>query len=222
MELAATELARQISGHSESLSGTIRVTTIDVLAEWAAPAVGMFCRKHPDVNVELVTSNRYLDLARREADVAIRASGHPSEVLFGRKVGRFDFAPFASRSLVERAGRRLEDLPWALFVAESGAVLTENWYESWAKRPPRVRVTDAAPLLALVRAGVAAALLPVSMSRDNQLVQLGPIIEGLGVPIWCLTHSDLRASARIRAFMDAIAEHAGSATAKRGQGRDRR
>lgn len=208
LEHAAHAFARQLSGRSEALTGRLVITTLDVLAEWVAPSIGLFAARHPAVELELISDNRYLDLTRREADVAIRATNNPSESLFGRRVGRFDFAPFAARRLVERCGAELEALPWGLYAASAGAVLTERWYRGWSNQPPLVRVTNGRALFALVRAGVAAALLPEMMGADPDLVRLGPVVEALGVDVWCLTHYDLRQSARVRAFMDCVAETA--------------
>ena len=97
LEQAALDFGRQLSGRSEALAGRIRCTVIDALTDWIAPAIALLGERHPAIEVELLSDNRYLDLARREADVAIRASNRPAPSLFGRRVGRFEYAPFASR-----------------------------------------------------------------------------------------------------------------------------
>ncbi|MEM9068147.1 MAG: LysR family transcriptional regulator [Myxococcota bacterium] len=210
IEEAVLQFRRELSGRSSALSGKVTVTTIDALAEWLAPALAAFRHQNPGVQLELVLSTRYLDLSRREADVAIRATNEPNDMLFGRRVERFEFAPFAAKKLVDERGADVSQLPWVLYTEESGATLTERWYREVAgDREPFVRVSSGAPLLALVRSGYAGALLPLTVGGDPRLVQLGPAIEGLGVDVWCLTHNDLRHSARIRAFMECVAEFAG-------------
>lgn len=207
LERSAVALDRQLRGHTGELTGSITVTVLDALVAWLAPALRELGRRHPHLTVELRTDPRYLDLDLREADVAIRATNAPAEALFGRRVGRFAFAPFAAPSLIARFGSELRDLPWALFTERAGAVATEAWFRrEVGERPPSVRVTNGAPLVSLVRDGVAAALLPVGMHAVPDLVQLGPVVDELGCDLWCLTHADLRHSAPVRAFMDCVAK----------------
>lgn len=207
IEAAALAFGRQLTGRSDALTGRITVTTIDVLVEWLAPALDLYRGAHPGVAVELITDNSRLDLARREADVAIRATSRPPEALFGRKVGRFENAPFAAATLAEAYVGRESEIPWVLFTKASGAKLTERWYAEWSGgRDPVVRVTNAGAMLALVRAGLGGALMPVSLASAKRLVQLGPALPELGSDIWCLTHYDLRQSARVREFMRCVSE----------------
>ncbi|MEM1024240.1 MAG: LysR family transcriptional regulator [Myxococcota bacterium] len=212
LEQAALSFERALSGGSTELQGRLRITTVDALSEWLAPALVEYARLHPGVQLELCTENRLLDLSRGEAEVAVRVSNSPSPSLFGRRVGRLEFAPFASRVLLERSEALGERLPWLLYTEDQGAVLTERWYAEFEDgRTPLLRVSSAAALLALVRAGVGAALLPDFMEGGPELVRLRPRLDGLGVDLWCLTHFDLRHTARVRAFMEVLASTASGA-----------
>lgn len=209
LEDAALAFERQVSGKSQQFSGRIVITTIDVLAESIAGTIATFKAQHPQVELNLVSDNRYLDLSRRGADVAIRVGQSPDTSLFGRRVGEFRFAPFAAQSLIDRHGRNPEDLPWILWDERARATLTERWYRSVAPgREPIVRTTSAGTILALAAAGVGAAIAPTFLGRRMGLVQLDDEVESLSTDIWCLTHYDLRQSARIRAFMQCVAETA--------------
>jgi DNA-binding transcriptional LysR family regulator len=42
---------------------------------------------YPDIDLEIVASSRVVDLARREADIAVRPESHPPEYLVGRRIG---------------------------------------------------------------------------------------------------------------------------------------
>lgn len=206
IEREALAFQRQVSGGSAALQGKIRVTTIDALVGWLAPALTVFGSRHPRVVLDLITADRPLDLARREADVAVRITHHPPPTSFGRRVARFEFAPFAAPELIARCGNALESLPWALYSEESQAVLTEQWYRSWSTTEPALRVSGGGPLMTVVEAGVAAGLLPIELAGTRDLVRLGPSLPGFGAEVWCLTHVDLKASARIRALMDCVGE----------------
>ena len=209
LEDAALSFERRISGNSQQFTGRIVITTIDVLAESIAGTIATFKAAHPRVELSLISDNRYLDLSRRSADIAIRVGESPDQSLFGRRVGRFRFAPFASQSLVDAYGRNPSDLPWVLWVESNRATLTERWYASSAPgKDPFIRVSTGGTMVALVCAGVAGALIPTSIGERLGLVQLDDEIEELGADIWCLTHYDLRQSARIRTFMQCVADTA--------------
>jgi DNA-binding transcriptional LysR family regulator len=66
------------------------------------PLIDGFQARHPGLRIELVMSDYYLDLAKGEADIAIRAGQSPDENLVGRKIGETRWAVYASRSYVER------------------------------------------------------------------------------------------------------------------------
>ena len=58
-------------------------------------------------------------------------------------------------------------------------------------------------LLQLALQGFGATLLPCFLGdRDPDLARVGYLLPELDAGLWMLTHSDLRRSARVRAFMD--------------------
>src|SRR5215831_11572153 len=73
MERAALDLERIAAGRDSLLAGSVRVTTTEALAyELVAPAVAVMRRTHPELRVDLVAGARSLDVARRDADLAVR------------------------------------------------------------------------------------------------------------------------------------------------------
>ena len=64
-----------------------------------------FNERYPDLRVELVTSDRYLDLAKGEADVALRSGEPADENLVGRKICDSIWAVYASRNYIQQHGR---------------------------------------------------------------------------------------------------------------------
>jgi DNA-binding transcriptional LysR family regulator len=49
-------------------------------------------------------------------------------------------------------------------------------------------------------------LMCASADRNPALVRIRPVEPGFGMDVWLLTHPDLRQNARVRAFMDHMAE----------------
>ncbi len=207
MEEQAHTIDRLVLGRDDRLRGTLRVATIDMLAVTHTQDIADFGRRYPNIQLEVSVDNRSVSLTKREADVALRVANAPPEHLIGVKVGRLEYAPFAAAKLVEESGGAAggyRELPWVSWDERLGARMTEAWMQ---RNVPGLRVVaryDATVVLhAAVRAGVGAALLPVSLARRApELVRLGPAIAGFGVDVWLLTHPDLRTTARVRAFMD--------------------
>ena len=208
IEDAVASFSHRLIGESRELRGSLIVTTVDGLAEHLAPIITRYAEQHPLVAVTLNAENRYLDLSRREADVAVRLTNTPDEHLFGRKVGAVDYAPCAAPALVERYGPRVAELPWILWDETARAVGAERWYaQNGGGRPPVARVTNAMTLMSLARAGLGGALLPVPLAVSAGLVILSKPIEGFRTNLWCLCHQDLRHSQRVRHFMDHVSEY---------------
>ena len=212
IEAAVASFSSQMTGDARALQGSLVVTTVDGLAEYLAPIIAQYADRHPRVAITLNTENRFLDLSRREADVAVRLTNSPDERLFGRRVGAVDYAPCASPVLVERYGTSVPDLPWILWDQAAGAVGSERWYSERANRPPVARVTNAMGLLSLARAGLGGALLPIPLAVSAGLIVLSKPIKEFRTSLWCLCHQDLRHSQRVRQFMDEVIMHGIDAT----------
>lgn len=96
-----------------------------------------FARAYPDIDLEVSVDNKPRSLTRGEADVALRVSNGLPENLVGRRVGIFNYAPFAARSLVGNdATPDLGRLPWIGWDPRMGAVMTEAWMRTHVAGAP--------------------------------------------------------------------------------------
>lgn len=206
MEGEFLEIDRRVSGQDTRLSGTLRVTTYDALFCLLAEDIASFSREYPEIELQIVTESEFLNLSRREADVAIRATNSPPEHLVGRRVGRFEFAVYAARSLVEAAhgSRDLNDYPWLGWDSNLGARMTEQYITEHAPRARRVaRMSAAIPMIEAVRAGIGVMAIPcIHGEAEPQLERLTDVIDNFGMDLWVLSHEDLRHTARVRRFVD--------------------
>ena len=92
-----TALGRRLAGRQPLPAGELRVTTSDTLLTYLlTPLFADFQRQCPDVRLDVVVGNQALNLSKRDADVAIRASDHPPETLVGRRVARIAWALYGS------------------------------------------------------------------------------------------------------------------------------
>lgn len=106
LEVELLALEARVVGGEVKLAGKLRVSTMDILLRRYQQVFASFVAAYPDVELTLLCSDHEASLARREADVALRLTGQPTEHLVGRRLGRVDFAVYAERRLARRVGRQ--------------------------------------------------------------------------------------------------------------------
>jgi DNA-binding transcriptional LysR family regulator len=198
---------RRVTGADLALDGTIRVTAPDTLGqELLLPLLAQFQAQHPQVRLELVASSQFLNLTRREADVALRGSNKPPENLVGRRVGVVQTAPFAARTYLKSLGRKHSeaDYRWVGHEASLAHLQSARWLAKHVA-PERIvlRVDSLVALAQAVAAGfgVGWLLCPLGDARTG-LTRLKPPPAEFDTQVWVLTHPDLRRVARIKALTD--------------------
>jgi molybdate transport repressor ModE-like protein len=211
MEGAAARLAGQATSTARALGGTLRFSTTELVANTAViPALADFRDAYPDIQVDLVITDRLLDLEAGEADVAIRtAQTLKGSALIGRKIADHASALFASRDYIERRGmpkcvedlaehdlvglvtdgREIASVTWLMQQAGPGAVVT--------------RSNSMASLVQSVRAGLGIGVLPTTLADlDADLLRCSTTLAGADASSWILTRRELRHTPRVRAFID--------------------
>jgi DNA-binding transcriptional LysR family regulator len=208
---------RQVTGHDLRPSGELRVTTNDTaLLHLMTDVFADFRRAYPEISLDVVVANQALNLSKRDADVAIRATDHPPETLIGRRVAGTAWAVFAAS---EKAPENFDpdndgrEVDWIGFGDNLTNLKAAKWLKERAA-PGRIvyRINTVLGLAEATAAGIGYGILPCFIGAATLgLTRLtAPLAEITGA-IWLLTHADLRQTARVRAFMD----FAGNEIAKR-------
>ena len=211
-EIAAAQ--RRLSGRDTQPTGTVRVTTIDILALYLLPRhLASFRTAYPGISVELVIAETPFSLTKREADVAIRATNKPPEALVGRAVAGLAFAIYRARDSTGDATSS-DDLAahdWVALDESFDHLPLGRWVKGHVpKERIGYRANSVAALHEAAKAGLGYALLPCVLGdAAGELQRVTPPIPELATQIWLLTHSDLRYSGRVRAFLDYIANALG-------------
>ncbi len=205
METAADSISRRIAGSESRLSGDLRLACVDMMVDQLlAPLLKAFATRYPAIRVILVSALSAADLARREADVAIRVSKAPPESLIGRRLCGFGLAAYAAPSLLMELGARRspDSLDWIGW--EDPAQEARTITESYPQARIRHRADGFLSQRALVRAGLGASVFPCYWADvDPGLARLYPNAAPVGgQDLWLLAHPDLRQSAKVRAFLD--------------------
>lgn len=210
MEEDVTAFDRRLAGRDVTPSGEVRVTTTDTLfLNMLLPIFASFRQAHPTIRLDVAIGYQTLNLSRRDADIAIRASDSPGETLVGRRLATLNWAIY---------GRKEEPLT-AAEEADPTALFARNWVTlgdqlGYVKAARYVRDHVAPQRIALkcsavlglteaVEQGIGIGPLPCFIADQRpSLRRLTPPNPDFSTGLWILTHPDIRHVPRVRAFMD--------------------
>jgi DNA-binding transcriptional LysR family regulator len=214
MEDEALALDRAIAGVDHRPSGRLRVTCSETLAFARLTGhLAVFRRAYPGIVIELAIENRVLSLTRREADVALRPVRPREGELWGRKVAGVAWAVYGAPELVAALGPlaghddigRCPIIGWEQGTTRLAAA---DWLDRAAGAAVVYRTASLVNQAIAAREGVGLALLPCYLGDGAVgLVRAlaAPIAEIAG-ELWIVTHADLKATARVRAFFDTVGD----------------
>ncbi|WP_419757583.1 LysR family transcriptional regulator [Acidisoma sp.] len=208
MEMSSNRLETSVFGRDQSLRGLLRVTLAPPLAtHLLMPDFAEFARLHPEIELEILSSDEPVNLTNRQADVAIRVVYDRDTLplnLYGTKGPELFGSVYMSRDLLAswRAGasgpirwivRHIQGVPdWA---RETSVSATEVPF----------RITDGAAQIAAVRQGVGMTTLPCFVGDAEPLLVRVP-----GSPLrmhgtlWLLTQGETRKTKRVRLFTEFV------------------
>ena len=177
----------------------------------------------PGIVVEVVASDELRDLIRREADIAIRHAEPTQPDLVARRIGVVQGRIYAARRLLGEVGApsSYDDLAGKDFV---GIDDTESLIEGLAEQGLdlrleqfRVRAASGNCMLQLIREGLGFGFLPMDTGElFDDLVCILPELFKPDIPVWLVSHRELRTSRRIRIVYDLLAEELATLTAAMG------
>ena len=202
IEATGARLDRQIGARDAALSGKLTLTASQLLIERVlGPVLRDFVVAHPGIELNLLATNEVLSLAQRQADVAIRISESPAQTLVGRRVCEQRAAVYATPEVIARDKGGAHPLDWIRFAHWPGPPEAIR-----AIRPNlnvRLSVDDMVAAIGGARAGIGATRMACFLGETDPLLRRVPGLPDFTyVPVWVLTHPDLRAVPRIRAFVD--------------------
>lgn len=212
MEEEALALDRDITGRDARLSGNLRITCSESLAyRLLNDLLASFRSRHEGITLELLVDNRQLDLLRREADIAIRATRPIEGDLFGRQIAETAWALYASpKYLCDRPEVTIAPFEGHRFIGWDTAAVAAaaTWLAETVPGEAIVyRSSSLINQMMAVKAGIGMALLPCYLGDQEDDIQSvsGPEA-ALTRELWLITHKDLRNTARVRAFFDVVGQ----------------
>ena len=217
VEREINQIQGVFSGSEAELRGTLKISKPSSGLLNLAPLLVAFHRRYPDINLVLTAGGERSEIARMEADVAIRLTNNPPEALVARKLGQLPIDIFGSHAYLERAGaRNLDEYDWLVWHDDDSLL---NMEPALKRNIPNARIvlrTDSYnELFEAVNAGMGVSLLsPLRFPKTHQLQAVSPALYQFDQGVWLLSHPDLRNRERIRVFRDFMIEQLGGALTK--------
>lgn len=199
-------------GRARRVYGEIRVTTNEPLANlFLTPALPDLMAEYPELKIQMVVEDRYLDVGRGEADVAIRSGTRPSDPdLVVRTIAKGAWSFYCSRSYAERNGAptSLEELrhhellgvegsiavaPALQFIAQDGA----SRFKSYSNHLTNHMVA--------IKSGLGVGPLPCLIGdAEEGLIRCFPPPTEFDADILLITRAELRNLPHMRAFSEFV------------------
>jgi DNA-binding transcriptional LysR family regulator len=213
MGSAVDALSLAATGRSQAVGGVVSVSATDIMAARVLPPLIRRLREQtPGIAIEVVTTDTFSDLQRREADIAIRHAKPEQPDLIARLVREANAHFYASEAWVAAHGnpRTAADASRASFIGSDrsgkylamlqakGLPLTEANFSCYANHS----VTQ----WSMVREG-----LGIAPMMDEVALATAGVVRVLGdlppfrFPIWLVSHRELRTSRLIRTVFDELA-----------------
>ncbi|WP_343727868.1 LysR family transcriptional regulator [Burkholderia seminalis] len=182
------------------------------------PIIAEYLARHPDVAIELVNSDRLVDLIDERFDVAIRAGALVDSSLVARKLGTAQFMLVATPEYCERHGvpKTPAELTNHACIALGGKATSRVWpLESGSKRTevritPRLMANDIEMVRVAALAGVGIAWLPKALCTDDldgkRLRHLLVDWSWEDIPVYALYPTRRHLSPKVVAFVDLLAQ----------------
>lgn len=201
------DLERKITGQDLRPSGDLRVTTNDTLLVYMLSEIFVgFRRAYPEINLDIVVANEALNLSKRDADIAVRATERPPESLIGRRLAGIRWAIYAAAGEAPR-NFTAADAPrynWIGLTDNVAGPRPMKWLLDHAGAERIVyKLNTVLGIAEAVAVGGGMALIPCFIGGATPgLTRVGFPDPEIEAGLWLLTHPDLKNTARVRAFMD--------------------
>jgi DNA-binding transcriptional LysR family regulator len=213
---ALEEAEAELSHESDEVSGTVRLTVPND-ATPLVPVVAAFSRKYPSIHVDVVITNRQVNLIEEGIDLALRAGRLDDSSLVARKLGQSDLGFFASPEYLKKRGtpKKVDDLSShdvVLFKSRQGrqrVTLTSSRGEREVTLRGPLTADDLSFMRGLVLAGVGIGLLPIHFMQlsKSRLERLLPDWHVSGVGVHLVMPAQKYVPARVRLLADFIYEN---------------
>ena len=211
---ATQALCLAATGKSEELSGTVRITASQIVATYLLPAIISRLIAHaPQVEIELVATDKVENLTEREADIALRMVRPNKTNLIARKVNEIGLGIYAHKDYLATREPIIkpDDLDGHQIIgydnddriiagmAQVGLKVERDYF--------RFRCDDQVACWQALCAGVGIGFAPnyLAVTRPY-LTRVADNFSIPNLPVWLVTHREIKSNRRIRMVFDFLAK----------------
>lgn len=223
IRLRLEEMRQRLVETRDRPAGEIKVTaTLGIGGMWLANRISEFLDLYPDVHVQLILTNDELDLAMREADIAIRLRRPAQPDLIQRRLFTIQYHAYAALTYIERFGEpeSVDDLDRHSIVCLGGDQpafilnlhrLTSLGRDPKDPRPSRFVVNDSMALRHAIQTGAGIGMAPdYAMSANPKVKQVLRDVEMPTLDSYLVYPEEMRSVARVQVFRDFLVTKAQS------------
>jgi len=203
-------LHRRVFGRDQQLAGVIRLTLTPAIGNLLAPQLAAFSAKHPELLLEISSTNASEDLEVMESDVALRLTSKPPENLVGRRLVTPMLGVYGNKVLYQST--RNLDIPMdvvSLYGVNRNTLFAREDLQAWiedilgSKTRPMMQSNSTDLIREYVANSNAVAILPCYVAEaDERLIRIGEPRKDGFAELWLLYHPRLRRLQRFRAFTE--------------------
>jgi DNA-binding transcriptional LysR family regulator len=221
---AVTDVLGRLAAAEEALKnvhdaprGALKITASHGIgAYWLLPRLGQFLAQYPEVEVHLVMDDKELDLAQREADLAIRMRAPVQADLIQRKLFTVHYHMYAAKSYLKDhpAPKTLEEIAEHSIIVYGETAVPEirdiNWLLEAFKKNAKpgstgkiIRINNITGILQATEAGLGIGVVPDFVAAEHpKLERVLPDVNAPGFDVHLVYADALRQSKRVAAFRD--------------------
>lgn len=212
METIVASARSSIRTAKQAVEGVVKFSFVSSVVPVLMPLLTEMAAKYPLLTIEMQADNRKVDLAKGEADVALRMARPSEPDLIARRAVIMGWGVYASRDYAEKYG--LPAAPSELpghrlvhYVEELHVQPAIRWLEDFRQpNAPITRVNSTDMAVNVIAAGKSIGVVPCfEVENREELIRVFPEPVALS-PGWIVYHETARNTARVRVVVDALAE----------------
>ena len=213
-----TDLQGKMRNKNGQLSGELKITSLGGVVNFIMPAIKAYKELYPDISVSYLSETQLMQLEYGDAHIAVRAGPKPTVpeyiVLPYRKIrfGLYGHRDYVNEIRQSKKNVDLTDFNYVGSTDKNARSPYLKWLNHLNPNPEvAIRVNDFQCSLPAIKAKLGLGTLAEVVARDfNDLVAVVPASDETSIPLWILTHRDLKNVSKVQEFIRILRKSASS------------
>ncbi|MEH6631918.1 MAG: LysR family transcriptional regulator [Halopseudomonas aestusnigri] len=193
----------------KDISGVVKLAFPETTSRFIAKRLPPLQKLYPDLRVEIITSNQFVNLSRREADIAVRTELPRQGDLRAKQVYNTHSAIYASHQYLKENPQaltesRYKECKWILPLKTIASKQLTVWMnENIQEENIFYRCGSLHVMMDLALSGAGLIIWTTGYAKDNHgLVKVSSTVVGQERDYWLVAHSEALQQPRIRVVWD--------------------